>query len=217
MCSHIFLLPWRCASDASPTFLTWLVSNSRSLRPHPISILQVHVSFLRFAHIFVCSTIKVMSFYYVFALSVFSFIVLLPHRSLLPHAVLLLLSFLLLSSSICFLLLLSSCSSLKLRILSGTSPSTFRSLCLLPPYLLKFSYSLIFASLSSLFRLMQHGKSQSTCCSFCIFVCFCVNTTTHSLRFFSAFLTHLTTAHNRCDDFFANHFSIFSSTSDSMS
>ena len=57
--------------DASPKFLTWLVSKSRSIKLHPISIIQVHVSFLRFAHLsslisFFCSTIKVMYFSSVF-------------------------------------------------------------------------------------------------------------------------------------------------------
>ena len=35
-------------------------------------------------------------------------------------------------------------------------------------YSLEFSFSLFSASLSSLFRLMQHGKSPSTCLSFCL-------------------------------------------------
>ena len=80
-------------------------------------------------------------------------------------------------------------------------------------HLLSFNF-LVFASLSSLFRLMHHGKSPSTCLSFClpppfpvslscflILVCFCVLLTTHSLLFFSAFEAHLTTAHSRCDVF----------------
>ena len=67
--------------------MTWLVSKSRSTRLHPTCILQVHVSFLRFAHLsslisYFCRTIKVMSCSSVFALPLFSFIVLLPHRSL---------------------------------------------------------------------------------------------------------------------------------------
>ena len=94
----------------------------------------------------------------------------------------------------------------------------------------EFSFSLVFASLSSHFRLMQCGRSPSTCLSFCLpppfrvllsslcSLCyFCVLLTTHSLPFFPECKAHLTTAHSRCDEFFASHFPMWSSTSNSMS
>ena len=98
-----------------------------------------------------CSTMNVVSFPFVFPLSWFFFSVVLPHRSLLLLVVLLLLSFFLLFEtmlpltivsllSFLLLLLLSLFSSSKLRKHSGTSPSTFRSLCLPPTFPFKSSF-----------------------------------------------------------------------------
>ena len=162
-----------------------------------------------------------MSFSSVFALSLFSFLDLLQHRPLLPHAALLLLSFFLLLTSIYFLLLLSLYLSPLLRILSGTSPSTCRSFCLLPPLPLEFSFSLVFCLIVCVFSSHAPWKvavdvfellsTTTVSCPFIvplILVCYCVLLTTHSLPFFSAFYAHFTTAHSRCDEFFASHFSI---------
>ena len=79
------------------------------------------------------------------------------------------------------------------------------------------SISLVLFSLSPLSRLMQNGKSPSVCWSlsataftfpcvvslvFFVFLSFCVSVTTRSLPFIPASLSHLTTAHSRCDEFF---------------
>ena len=139
-----------------------------------------------------------------FALSVFSFVVLLPHRSLLPNSDLLLLSFLLLSE---------------------TSPSTCRSFCLPPPFFVPLSslcrpfdpcvfvctldYSSSCVFILSRFCFIVFAFSSHTpwkvavnvfellstttvSCPFVvplILVCFCALLTTHSLPFFSAFLS----------------------------
>ena len=67
------------------------------------------------------------------------------------------------------LLLLLSFSSLFLfRILKGTSPSTFRSFCLLPPAPFALSLSLFLASVSSMSILMHIGTSPATCLNFCL-------------------------------------------------
>ena len=91
--------------DASPKFRTQMVSKSRLKRLHPICTFQIRVSFLQFDHW--SSSISYFLkhdrdniFSSVVILSSISFIVLLPHRSLLPHVALILLSFLLLPPSI---------------------------------------------------------------------------------------------------------------------
>ena len=161
-CSHEYVF-----GMCLPIFWLGKASKARSVTLHPACNLRARQSFLRFFHIsalmpcFFVARWKWCLFLLFFPLSLFSFIVFLPHRSLLPPAVLLLLSsFLLLESLLpltvlflSFLLLLvvlSLCYSSKLRILSGTSSSTFRNLRLPLPLPFGSSCSCIFVSLSPL-------------------------------------------------------------------
>ena len=168
---------------------------------------------------------KVMSLSFVLPLSLFSFVVLLPHRSLQPLTVLLLLSFCsLLPHTVAFCCIKASHTHWNITV-RGFGVCVCLLLLLSNLRFLSFLFHL-----SPLSCLMQYGKSPSACLSFClpppslfllssplVFLCFCVDTTTRSLPFFPASLSFLTTAHSRCDEFFANHFPICSSTSDSRS
>ena len=232
LCRHVlvqhnsnseFVVVFHCSHEyvfvmCLPIFWLGKASKSRSVTLHPVCNLRARKSCLRFFHLsalmscFLQHDGEVVSFSFVFPLSLFSFIVFLPHRSLLPPAVLLLLSsFLLLESlrpkTVLFLLsfllllvLLSLCSSSKLRILSGTSSSTFRNLSLPPPLPFGSSCSRIFVSLSPLSRLVQSGKSPSACLSLClpppftstfvvslVSLCLSADVTTRSLPFIPAF------------------------------
>ena len=151
---------------------------------------------------FFCNTMKMMSLSFVLSLSLISFVVLQRHRSLQPIAV-----FVLLLPSLLLLMLLSSSSSLRIFVFLSFLFHCLRFLCL-----------------------MQHGKPPSACVSFfCLlppslfllsslwFLCFSVDTTARGLPLFNASLSFNKTAHNRCDECFANHLSTCSSTSDSMS
>ena len=166
----------------SPKFLIWQVSKSRSARLHSMCNLQDRKSFLRFFHLsslisrflyhdeggvfFICSSTffdfrcfaaaQIFATAFHFASAVFFAAVQFfatAHRF---------------ASAVSFAAAAVLFYSSKLRILSGTSPSTFRSLCLPPSLPFESSFSLIVVSMSPPPRLMQCGKSPSACLSFCL-------------------------------------------------
>ena len=98
--------------------------------------------------------------------------VVLPHKSLLPLVILLLLSFIMLFETLLPLtilsLLLSLFSSSMLGEHIGTSPSTLQCLSLPPPFRFRSSFLLVLFSMLSFSRPMHAGKSPSTCLSFCL-------------------------------------------------
>ena len=169
---------------------------------------------------FFCNTINVMSLFCV------SFIIFLScriaaHLSLLPFVILRLLSFFLLLESLHPLTILSL-SFLLLQLFfvffidaSHTQWHVTVNFC--------SSFLVILFSLSSVSRLIQTGKSPSTCLSFCLppssllhlstsrFLCFAVQIglLIVCLSFTPSSVSHLSTAHSRCDEFFANFFHLF--------
>ena len=149
-----------------------------------------------------------------------------PHKSLLPLIILLLSSF---SLSLLLLVLLLFLSVFLRH--SGMSPSTL--LYLSRPHPLPFRLAFVFFCVVlnallfesracwevsvNIFELVCAASFAGASVGLLVSLCCCLHLTARSHTFFSSFQTDLSTAHNRCDEFFDCHFSISTSTSVSMS
>ena len=169
----------------------------------------------------------------------FFFSMVLPYISLLPLVILLLLSFFLLFETLLPLTVLSLLSLLLLaavfvffieasqtqwyvsiNIANIESASTFSFQIHISS---RFVFIVVFTSHAcpkvsvNLFEPLPAASFTCTPVVSMVSLCCRENVTTRSISFFPASLSHLSTAHSRCDEFFDCHVSICSSFSDSMS
>ena len=195
---------------------------------HPICSLRARIPFLRFFHLnalisFFSSTVNVTLFLFFFPVES-------PHKSLLPLSILLLLpSFILLNVllplSFLFVVLVIAAAAVfafffrfsQTQCHISIDFAVFESSS-------SFSFQVfVFLVLSSLLSFLSHAcwkvtvnffelipAASFTCASVAslISLCLCLHLTTRSLSFVSSFLSPLSTAHSRCDEFYGCHFSI---------